>query len=314
MLLVASYAHICWPQTQEISFLAGDACLYSVVKRSASSLGWKLIGESASEKAKRHCHVIWVDRSFVNDKLFLSIQPWQRINHFPGMTNICRKTRLAQNLELMRKKFPYEFAFYPLTFILPQHSAAFKALFVNGHTKQPFIVKPDGSAQGKGIFLTKSLEDVQNLQMACVAQQYIRNPLLIDNKKFDLRIYVLVMSCWPLRLVRCLSFFQEHFFNNLTSTSASKYLFRDGLCRICTEEYHRPNTSNMDDRCMHLTNYAVNKRSEKYEREETIEDQGLGSKRSISWLLAWLSEERGNDKANDMWSKIGDICVMTILR
>jgi hypothetical protein len=60
---------------------------------------------------------------------------------------------------------------------------------------------------------------------------------------------------------------------------------------------------------MHLTNYAVNKRSEKYERggEE-------GSKRSISWLLSWLSEERGKHEADEMWSKIGDICVMTVLR
>ena len=69
---------------QEITFLAGEACLYSVIKRSALSLGWRLIGEDATDKVKRNCHVIWIDRSFVNDKLFLSIEPWQRINHFPG--------------------------------------------------------------------------------------------------------------------------------------------------------------------------------------------------------------------------------------
>ena len=188
---------------EQVTFLAGEHCLYSVVKRSAAALGWKLIDESASDKVKRNCHVIWVDRSFVNDKLFLSLQKWQRINHFPGMTNICRKTRLAHNLELMRKRFPREYGFYPLTFILPQQFVAFKALFANnGQSKQPFIIKPDGAAQGKGIFLTKRLEDVQDLQMSCVAQQYIKNPLLVDNKKFDLRIYLLVTSVCPLRLVR----------------------------------------------------------------------------------------------------------------
>jgi tubulin polyglutamylase TTLL6/13 len=186
---------------EEITFLAGEVCLYSVVKRSASSLGWKLIDETAPDKVKQNCHVIWVDKSFVNDKLFLSLQRWQRINHFPGMTHICRKTRLAHNLEIMRKKFPSEFNFHPLTFILPQNYLAFKSLFVNGQSKQPFIIKPDGSAQGKGIFITNRLEDVQDLQMSCVAQQYIKNPLLIDNKKFDLRIYLLVTSCSPLRLV-----------------------------------------------------------------------------------------------------------------
>jgi hypothetical protein len=83
---------------------------------------------------------------------------------------------------------------------------------------------------------------------------------------------------------------------------------------MCTEEYHRPNTSNMADRCMHLTNYAVNKQSEKYERESGEDKSSHGSKRSISWLLSWLSEERGEQEANELWSKIGDICAMTVLR
>ncbi|KAL7543761.1 hypothetical protein ACHAXR_013059, partial [Thalassiosira sp. AJA248-18] len=277
----------------EITFLAGETCLYSVIKRSALSLGWKLIGEDASEKVKRNCHVLWVDRSFVNDKLFLSIQPWQRINHFPGMTNICRKARLAQSLELMKNKFPREFSFYPTTYVLPQSFATFKTLFApNGQSKGTYIIKPDGSAQGKGIFLTRSIEDVENLSSVCVAQQYIRNPLLIEKKKFDLRIYVLVTSCSPLRL----------------------YLFRDGLVRICTEEYKRPNTSNMDDRCMHLTNYSINKRSDKYERDEKgSAPSNDGSKRSIGWLLDWLGKEKSEAAANIMWSKIGDICVMTII-
>ena len=281
------------PFSQEITFLAGEACLYSVIKRSAQSLGWKLVGEDASEKAKRNCHVIWIDRSFVNDKLFLSIQPWQRINHFPGMTNICRKARLAQSLELMKKKFPREFSFFPTTYVLPTNFALFKTLFAsNGQSKGTYIVKPDGSAQGKGIFLTRRLEDVENLSTVCVAQQYIRNPLLIEKKKFDLRIYVLVTSCSPLRL----------------------YLFRDGLVRICTEEYKRPNTGNMDDRCMHLTNYSVNKRSDKYERDDKgTAPSNLGSKRSIEWLMEWLREEKSEAAASKMWTKISDICAMTII-
>lgn len=273
-------------------FLAGDACLYSVVKRSALKLGWKLVSEESPEKVKRNTHVIWIDRSFVSDKLFLSIQPWQRINHFPGMTNICRKTRLAQSLELMKKQFPLEYSFYPTTYSLPHNIATFKTLFdSNGQSKTTFIVKPDGSAQGKGIFLTNKIEDVENRSMCCVAQQYIRNPLLIDKKKFDLRIYVLVTSCSPLRV----------------------YLFRDGLVRLCTEEYTRPNSSNLHDRCMHLTNYSVNKRSDKYERDGDESSAKLGSKRSIKWLLEMLAKERSEAESNEMWSKVGDICVMTII-
>ena len=278
--------------SHEVTFLAGEECLYSVVKRSALSLGWKVIGEEASDKVKRDCHVIWVDKSFANDKRFVSIQPWQRINHFPGMTNICRKVRLAQSLELMKKKFPREYSFFPTTYVLPLHLAAFRSLFPNGQSMSTFIIKPDGSAQGKGIFLTKRIEDVENLSTMCVAQQYIRNPLLIEKKKFDLRIYVLVTSCCPLRI----------------------YLFRDGLVRMCTEEYKHPNDKNIRQKCMHLTNYSINKRSDKYQREEKESaPSNTGNKRTISWLLDWLTQERGEAAANELWDKIGDICVMTIL-
>ena len=185
---------------QEITFLAGDACLYSVVKQCALSLGWKLICEDANEIAKRNCHVVWIDRSF-NDNIFLTIQPWQRINHFPGMTNICKKASMARNLELMKKEFPREYSLYPTTYVIPQNMSTFKSLFApSGRSKSVYIIKPSGGAQGKGIFLTRKIEDLDQINSVCVAQQYIHNPLLIDKKKFDLRIYVLVTSCAPLRV------------------------------------------------------------------------------------------------------------------
>ena len=56
------------------------------------------------------------------------------------------------------------------------------------------IVKPEASSQGRGIFITKRLEDI-NPKEHCVVQRYMRHPYLIDEYKFDLRIYVLVTSC-----------------------------------------------------------------------------------------------------------------------
>ena len=42
------------------------------------------------------------------------------------------------------------------------------------------------------------------------------------------------------------------------------YLFEDGLVRLCTSAYAKPTAANLDDTCMHLTNYSINKDSQNY--------------------------------------------------
>jgi hypothetical protein len=119
-----------------------------------------------------------------------------------------------------------------------------------------------------------------------IAQQYLPSPLLVDGYKFDLRLYVLVLSCSPLRIL----------------------LFKEGLARFCTERYRPPNESNMDDTYMHLTNFAINKHHEEF----TIDDGGDGGhKRSVSSLMAWL---RQNGYATDkIWAQIKSLIVKTLL-
>lgn len=62
------------------------------------------------------------------------------------------------------------------------------------------MVKPTNSSQGKGIFLTKNIDDLLTSKVAMVVQVYEERPLLIENRKFDLRLYVLVTSIDPLRI------------------------------------------------------------------------------------------------------------------
>lgn len=73
-------------------------------------------------------------------------------------------------------------------------------------------------------------------------QEYLDRPLLVEKKKFDLRIYVLVTSVDPL----------------------IAFIADEAMVRFCTEEYQRPDKENMHKVLGHLTNFSLNKLSEKY--------------------------------------------------
>lgn len=236
------------------------------------------------------CNVYWIDISNIAERMS-KLRPWQRINHFPGMSNIARKNRLAQNLEKMRRGFQKEYNFYPRTWVLPLELADFRAQFdSNGRSSQFYIIKPDSGCQGRGIFLTQNFDSISPLEQV-VAQHYIRKPFLIDGFKFDLRLYVLVTSCKPLRV----------------------YLFRDGLVRLCTQKYLKPNPGNVAMRCMHLTNYAINRHSENFQGNETLGACDIGSKRSLRWFMDFLANEKGQRRSDALWSRMGAMVVKVIL-
>lgn len=71
-----------------------------------------------------------------------------------------------------------------------------------------------------------------------LVQAYLPRPLLMDGRKFDLRIYVLVTGAFP---------------------TLRAYIYRQGLIRFATVAYAAPSESNVRQRRMFLTNYAVNK-------------------------------------------------------
>ena len=92
-----------------------------------------------------------------------------------------------------------------------------------------------------------------------VAQQYLDSPYLINNLKFDLRIYVLLYGINPLKI----------------------YLYEDGIARFATKEYKKPKRSNMKNMFMHLTNYSINKRSDDFVQNENEDGSGEGHKKSL---------------------------------
>ena len=155
----------------------------------------------------------------------------------------------------MKTFFPEDYDFFPRTWLLPAEYGEF-SLEMKSKGKI-FIVKPQASSQGKGIFLTNTLSKIP-LTEHYVAQSYIEDPYLIDGLKFDLRLYVLLTGSEPLRV----------------------FLYNEGLARFSTEEFEGAYDGNLDNICMHLTNYAVNKKNKKFSSDE----QG-GHKRSLTSIF-----------------------------
>ncbi|XP_068920441.1 tubulin polyglutamylase TTLL6 isoform X2 [Petaurus breviceps papuanus] len=84
----------------------------------------------------------------------------QKINHFPGMSEICRKDLLARNMSRMIKLFPKEFHFFPKTWCLPADWGDLQN-YSRSKKYKTFICKPDSGCQGRGIFVTRSVRDIK---------------------------------------------------------------------------------------------------------------------------------------------------------
>ena len=256
---------------------------YPVVKEVGKLFNFKITRNDDAD-----WDLVWLDGALPPEKM-LRMKSHQKANHYPGMYALSRKNHLGRNLMKMMKHFPHEYRFFPRTWLLPYEMVDFKNNFNRrGKSHKAFIVKPEASSQGNGIFLTKTLKKIDP-DDHWVAQEYIHRPYLIDDLKFDLRIYVLVYGVDPLRI----------------------YLFKEGIVRFATSTYSAPTKNNMKNLYMHLTNYAINKNSDDFifNEEESVDD--VGHKRSLSAVLKQLEDE-GNDP-NLIMNRISDLIIKTII-
>lgn len=228
----------------------------------------------------------------LTQEAFFQINGHQRINHFPCSTMIGRKDHLIRALNHMKRQNPSLYSFYPDTWTLPLDRALYDtrcthASATNGSSL--YIMKPVNSSCGRGIKIVTPNSIIPR-RKKCVISRYISNPLLINNKKFDLRLYVMVTSFTPLRI----------------------YLFENGLARFCTVDYSNDRDC-IGQRFRHLTNYSVNKKNILFEKNTSATADDVGSKWSIRALKTYISRQYGHLTWEEIWMQIEDIAVRTIL-
>jgi len=139
-----------------------------------------------------------------------------------------------------------------------------------GKETTTFILKPSAGCQGKGVRLLQSLSQYdalpsRDLADDMVAQEYILRPLLSHGRKWDVRVYALILSVAPLEI----------------------YVYREGLVRLAKSTYAPPSSENLTAVTMHITNYAVNK--------DKVSDK-VASATSVSSSASWSPRGGGNSK------------------
>ncbi|KAI6176121.1 hypothetical protein M3Y97_00764200 [Aphelenchoides bicaudatus] len=135
----------------------------------------------------------------------------QRINHIPGSGFITSKVFLAQT--------PLKSG-VPLALSLPKQ----KHELLDFARKNPSIQWVTKSNSHREIEVA-NLDEIDLDKKDVFVQEFVKNPLLVDQRKFDLGVYVVVTSLSPLRV----------------------YIYEgDILLRFCSQDYHPFDHKNLD--------------------------------------------------------------------
>jgi hypothetical protein len=209
----------------------------------------------------------------------------------------------------MKLKHPTDFNLSPHSWVLPEDAEELEDMMqYQSMQKRMYILKPNASSCGRGIRVVQGTSKFTHKDDMIVSF-YLQHPLLINNKKFDLRIYVLVTSYNPLRV----------------------YMYDEGLARFATETYTN-DPEVLKNKFVHLTNFSINKRniknyvkndgkqmSEVASKQNMDDDddedpeQESSSKWSLRFLKKYLSKKYSNIKQKLIFEGIKDAIVKTLI-
>jgi hypothetical protein len=102
--------------------------------------------------------------------------------------------------------------------------------------------------RGNGVQVFNSLKDIENVinkntsNKTYIVQKYIEEPLLINGRKFDIRMYGLLTSI---------------------NGHLKGYFYEDGYVRTSSKEFSLKNLSN---KAIHLTNDTIQQKEEDYSK------------------------------------------------
>ena len=129
------------------------------------------------------------------------------------LQHFAKKNIFCVIISRLQRFYKSDFRFMPESFLLPDEAQDLE-IFMRKYPNQTFICKPSRGRGGEGIQLARKFSDLprQAFSSEYTVQRYIDNPLLINNKKFDFRLYVVIKGV----------------------DRVEAYICEEGIARFCT--------------------------------------------------------------------------------
>ena len=166
--------------------------------------------------------------------IFFKYNKYQLIGKFPDES--IDKYNISIFYNKLSKKFPKDFNYISETLLWPEQKKIINSKFNNYKYKSDniWILKTDNeiiknSTKNKYPYILKSLDEIQNNNEKILLNKYISNPLLINQKKFSMKSFVLVTGFSPLKI----------------------YFYRDGYLTFASSNFSL-NENNLDNYCVHI--------------------------------------------------------------
>jgi len=208
--LISAY-EICRRRAMDLDEILDDPC---AGMPAVTNEEWEILSDNFCDKESEKDQ-LWVKR--LNKKLVIKPQIKTLYKSHAEYEKKPSKEQIMNVLKNLEKKYP-------------QYN-------ING-VKNIWIVKPAGSSRGRGIQMFDNLKQIMEYansrELQYVVQKYIENPMIIMNRKFDIRQWVLVTNINPLTV----------------------WFYHECYIRFGAVEYH---LENFDNKFMHLTNNSVTK-------------------------------------------------------
>ena len=138
----------------------------------------------------------------------------------------------------LKEKFPDEYNYIPETYLYPTQRDEIRKKFKNYHydPKDVWLFKPAKDSFARGVEILDNYTEIQKSKFKnFLISRYIMNPMLIRNKKFDVRAYIIVTGMNPLKI----------------------YFYRDGYVKIPVKDYTL-DYKYIKDGCIHITTSDTN--------------------------------------------------------